>query len=62
MSKDHLERWAFNLFLKSVVYETVRKLECGPMPNLMVALPNAAGALCSTPQRLANADYPSAVQ
>jgi len=25
------------------------KLECGPMPNLMVALPNIGGALCSTP-------------
>jgi len=33
------------------------KLECGPMPNLMVALPNAAGALCSTPQSLADAHY-----
>jgi len=27
-----------------------RKLECGPMPNVMVALPNIGGALCSTPQ------------
>ena len=33
------------------------KLECGPMPNLMVALPNVAGALCSTPQSLADAYY-----
>ena len=33
------------------------KLECGPMPNLMVALPNVAGALCSTPQSLADAHY-----
>ena len=32
-------------------------LECGPMPNLMVALPNTGGALCSTPQSLANAHY-----
>jgi len=24
--------------------------ECGPMPNVMVALPNIGGALCSTPQ------------
>jgi len=31
------------------------KLECGPMPNLMVALPNTGGALCSTPQSLADA-------
>jgi len=33
------------------------KLECGPMPNLMVALPNIRGALCSTPQSLADAHY-----
>jgi len=26
------------------------KLKCGPMPNVMVALPNIGGALCSTPQ------------
>jgi len=26
------------------------QLECGPMPNLMVALPNTGGAFCSTPQ------------
>jgi len=26
------------------------KLECGPMPNVMVALPNIGGTLCSTPQ------------
>jgi len=34
-----------------------RKLECGPMPNLMVALPNIGGALCSTPQSLVDAHY-----
>ena len=27
------------------------------MPNVMVALPNIGGALCSTPQRLADAQY-----
>jgi len=27
------------------------------MPNLMVALPNIGGALCSTPQSLADAHY-----
>jgi len=32
-------------------------LECGPMPNLMVALANIGGALCSTPQSLADAHY-----
>jgi len=38
-------------------YKMTVKLECGPMPNLMVALPNVAGALCSTPQSLADAHY-----
>ena len=33
----------------------LRKLECGPMPNVMGALPNIGGALCSTPQSLAQA-------
>ena len=37
------------------------KLECGPMPNVMAALPNIGGALCSTPQSLADAHYWSAV-
>jgi len=32
-------------------------LECGPMPNVMVALPNIGGALCSTPQNLDDARY-----
>ena len=33
------------------------KLECGPMSNAMVALPNTGGALCLTPQSLADARY-----
>jgi len=32
-------------------------LQYGPMPNLMVALPKIGGALCSTPQSLADAHY-----
>jgi len=32
-------------------------LECGPMPNLMVALPKIGGTLCSTPQSLDDAHY-----
>jgi len=28
------------------------------MPNVMVALPNTVGALCSTPQSLADAQMP----
>ena len=38
------------------------KLERGPMPNVMAALPNIGGALCSTPHSLADAHYYSAVQ
>jgi len=37
------------------------KLECGPMPNVMAALPNIGGALCSTPQSLTDAHYLTAV-
>jgi len=37
--------------------ERIAQLECGPMPNVMVALPNIGGALCSTPQSLADAHY-----
>jgi len=32
------------------------------MPNVMAALPNIGGALCSTPQSFADAQYYSAVQ
>ena len=38
------------------------KIECGPMSNVMAALQNINGALCSTPQHLADAHYSSAVQ
>jgi len=31
------------------------ELECGPMPNMMAALPNIGGVLCSTLQSLADA-------
>ena len=31
------------------------ELECGPMHNVMAALPNIGGIVCSTPQSLANA-------
>ena len=39
-----------------------KELECGPMPNVMVALQNIGDALSSTPQSLADAHYESAVQ
>jgi len=36
--------------------EVYTELECGPMPNVMVALPNIGGTLCSM-QSLADAHY-----
>ena len=39
-----------------------KQLECGLMPNVMAALLNIVGALCSTPQSLADAQYWNAVQ
>jgi len=38
------------------------ELECGPMSNVMAALPNIAGALCSMPQSLTDAQYWNSVQ
>jgi len=38
------------------------KLDCGPMPNVMAAMPNIGRALCSTPQSLADAHYERGVQ
>jgi len=37
--------------------ERNKELECGPMPNVMVALPNIGGALCSMPHSLADTHY-----
>jgi len=42
-------------FMSATNYTT--KLECGPMPNVMVTLPNIGGTLCSMPQGLADAHY-----
>jgi len=33
------------------------RIECGSMPNLMIALPNIGGALCSTPQSLVDVHH-----
>jgi len=43
-------------------YSNKIEVECGPVPNVMAALPNIRGTLCSTPQSLADAHYSSAVQ
>jgi len=37
--------------------EKKKELDCGPIPNVMAALPNIGGALCSMPQSLADAHY-----
>jgi len=52
-------RYVFNHFyaVRPGIYRNNAKLECGPMPNVMVALPNTGSALCSTPQSLADARY-----
>jgi len=39
------------------VYAKYSEEECESMPNVMVALLNIGGALCSTPQSLADAHY-----
>ena len=52
------------LLLRASVFSTSikDKLECESMLTVMAALPNVGGALCSTPQTLADAHYSSAVQ
>jgi len=42
---------------KIAIWAPSAQLECGPVPNLMAALPNIGGALCSTPQSFADAHY-----
>ena len=49
------------IFIIYTVEQSNTKLECGPMPNVMVALPNIGGAICSTPQSLADAHYLTAI-
>jgi len=39
------------------LHHHILKLDCGPMPNVMAALPNICGALCSMPESLAHAHY-----
>ena len=43
-------------FVAAEIRRGKNELECGPMPNVMAALPNIGGALCSTPQSLADAN------
>ena len=59
-----LAKWRIGFAATGSSVETVlcSTIECGPMPNVTAAMPNIGGALCSTPQSLANAHYYSAVQ
>jgi len=44
--------------IKAVIHRDLNaehQPECGPMSNVMAALPNIGGALCSTPQSFADA-------
>ena len=43
--------------LTCLLFTTENKLQCGPVPNAMAALPNIGGALCSTQQSLADVHY-----
>jgi len=42
---------------ESNLVEIQQRLQCGPMPNVMVALPTTRGIVCSTPQHLADVQY-----
>jgi len=53
----------FNTYCEHVwLTKVMNELECGPMPNVMAALPNIGGALRSTLQSSADAQYWNAVQ
>ena len=53
----HFGDESFQLVLNAKLITTKeiqkKNWKCGPMPNVMAALPNIGGALCSTPQSLA---------
>jgi len=52
-TKPMIHVWIFKLFHFGIDKMSLNsKLECGPIPNVMAALPNIGGALCSTPQSL----------
>jgi len=43
--------------LRKYITYIQKKWKCGPIPNVMAALPHIGGTLCSTPQCLADAHY-----
>ena len=54
--------WLLYIYISFSLSANYNKLECGPVPNVMAALPYIGGALCSTLQSVANAQYVSSVQ
>jgi len=56
------ERRSFWVRIIYYSHSIIAKLECGPTANVMAALPNIGGTLCSTPQSLADAHHQCAVQ
>ena len=61
VGQKNLYSFNYHIDVKLTVQDKM-KLEFGPMLNVMAALPNIDGALCSTPLSLADAQYWSAVQ
>jgi len=55
MSSNKNKNYQMSCYASSV--PSRYKLERGPMPNVMVALPNIGGALCSMPQSFPDAHY-----
>jgi len=46
-----------SLIASKKVYDALSTRNVGQMPDVMAALPNIGGAICSTPQSLADAHY-----
>ena len=58
MLKQHqTQRLSLHVLTRHSSKIYIRNVKCGPMPNVMAALPNIGGAICSTPQSLADAHY-----
>jgi len=57
-----MHQYAHTFIHQKLVAMKHERLECGPMPNVMAALPNIDGAFCSTPPCLADAHYQTSVQ
>ena len=54
MQSRHIMHYIMNSYVTEKVKNNQK---CGPMPNVMAALLNIGGALCSTSQSLADVHY-----